>query len=93
MTNGSHVQTDQNRRLDKALQPFYSLSSFRAVAKCPSLRLQVALVSVACVIVFLSACVTDYGTIGESSENQLAPDSYRASFVVPASPLAPPSLG
>jgi hypothetical protein len=43
-------------------------------------QLRVALVSVACVIVFLSGCGTPYGTIGGSSEIQLAPDSYRVSF-------------
>jgi hypothetical protein len=43
-------------------------------------QLQVALVSAVCVIVFLSGCGTTCGTIGRSSELQLAPDSYRVSF-------------
>ena len=40
----------------------------------------VSLVSAVCVIVFLSGCSTTCGTIGGSSEVQLAPDSYRVSF-------------
>jgi hypothetical protein len=43
-------------------------------------RLRVALVSVVCLIVFLSGCATPYAIIGEASEIQLAPDSYRVSF-------------
>jgi hypothetical protein len=43
-------------------------------------QLPVALVSVACAIVFLSGCATPYGTIGETSETQLAPESYRVLF-------------
>lgn len=42
--------------------------------------LRVAFVSVVCVIVFLLGCGTPYGTIGGSSEIQLAPNSYRVSF-------------
>jgi hypothetical protein len=43
-------------------------------------RLRAALLSVVCLIVFLSGCATPYGTLGGSSETQLAPDSYRVLF-------------
>jgi len=43
-------------------------------------RLRVALVSARYLIVLLSGCATPYATIGESSETQLAPDSYRVAF-------------
>src|SRR4029077_851488 len=43
-------------------------------------RLRAALLSVVCLIVFLSGCATPYGTLGGSSEIQLTPDSYRVSF-------------
>ena len=43
-------------------------------------QLRQAFVSVVCAIVFLSGCATPYATIGESSETQLAPDSYRVAF-------------
>ena len=42
--------------------------------------LRVALVSLVCVIVFLSGCGTPYGTMGGFSEVQLARDIYRVSF-------------
>jgi hypothetical protein len=41
---------------------------------------RVALISVVCLIVFLSGCATPYATIGEAWEIQLAPDSYRVAF-------------
>jgi hypothetical protein len=44
------------------------------------LQLRQALVSIVCVIVLFSGCATPYATIGESSETQLAPDSYRVLF-------------
>lgn len=44
------------------------------------LQLRQALVSIVCVIVLFSGCATPYATIGESSETQLAPDSYRGLF-------------
>jgi hypothetical protein len=72
-------QSDRNRRLDRALFLSYTLQCWSGGRMCfPQLR--VALVSVVCVIVFLSSCVTPYGTIGGASETQLAPDSYRVSF-------------
>ncbi len=43
-------------------------------------QLRVALVSLVCVIGFLSGCGTPYGTMGGFSEIQLAPDIYRVSF-------------
>src|SRR5215469_18349429 len=43
-------------------------------------QLRQAFVSVVCAIVFLSGCATPYATIGEASETQLAPDSYRVAF-------------
>jgi hypothetical protein len=43
-------------------------------------HLRPALVSVVCMIVFLSGCAIPYATIGESSETHLAPDSYRVLF-------------
>ncbi len=43
-------------------------------------RLRAALLSVVCLIVFLSGCATPYGTLGGASETQLAPDSYRVLF-------------
>jgi len=43
-------------------------------------RLRAALLSVVCLIVFLSGCATPYGTLGGSSEIQLTPYSYRVSF-------------
>ena len=44
------------------------------------LQLRQALVSIVCVIVLFSGCATPYATIGESSETQLARDSYRVLF-------------
>ena len=44
------------------------------------LQLRQALFSIVCVIVLFSGCATPYATIGESSETQLAPDSYRGLF-------------
>ena len=44
------------------------------------LQLRQALVSIVCVIVLFSGCATPYATIGESSETQLVPDSYRVLF-------------
>jgi hypothetical protein len=44
------------------------------------LQLRVALVSLVCVIGFLSGCGTPSGTMGGFSEIQLAPDIYRVSF-------------
>src|SRR5215469_11124002 len=43
-------------------------------------QLRQALVSIVCVIVLFSGCATPYATIGESSERQLAADSYRVLF-------------
>ena len=43
-------------------------------------QLFMALVSLVCVIGFLSGCGTPYGTMGGFSEIQLAPDIYRVSF-------------
>jgi hypothetical protein len=43
-------------------------------------RLPVALVSAVYLIVLLSGCATPHAIIGEASEIQLTPDSYRVSF-------------
>ena len=44
------------------------------------LQLRQALVSIVCVTGLFSGCATPYATIGESSETQLAADSYRVLF-------------
>ena len=43
-------------------------------------QLRAALVSVVCLIAFLSGCTAYYGTVGRASETQVAPDSYRVAF-------------
>ena len=43
-------------------------------------QLRSALVSVVCLIAFLSGCTAFYGTVGRTSETQVAPDSYRVAF-------------